>query len=102
MNKETAKEPSDLSLIEQLTIAAIGFLLAAFIAGAAFFAYVRLQPAPTVQVDTGPQQYYRGIFDFCMAQVGLEDKCMDFISWVVDTDWYGQDSPGWDWEAVTP
>ena len=91
---ETEDPWVDLGLWETLKISALGFLLAALISFGLFLIYLQTRPAA---LDNGKEQYHRGIYDICMYQISSPYDCNQFIESVLEKDWYGQDSPGWEW-----
>lgn len=70
-----------------LTIFAQGVL----IGGGIVFAYANRQQADL------EAQYYRGLYDVCLAQTRLPEMCLNSVSEFKARDWYEQESQGWDW-----
>jgi hypothetical protein len=96
--KQEEATPFGEDYSEQIKVGLIGMLggvlLAAVIAGGLWFATARPANAASVQPDS---EYYRGVYDICMYIYGEVDTCLTFSASTAERDWYGQQSPGWQW-----
>lgn len=47
------------------------------------------------QASAGRVEYYRGVFDVCLANVPDKDWCVGLVQFAIDKDWHGTFSEGW-------
>jgi len=45
-------------------------------------------------------EYYRGVYDLCVQQVGRNDVCLKFVKKMIEAEWYDKPSSGWDWPLI--
>jgi hypothetical protein len=43
------------------------------------------------------EEYYRAMYDVCVAQTGLPELCLDSVAGYVEKHWYEDPSIGWQW-----
>ena len=88
----------------QLAIAVVVIVLSAI--GGFAVSFYRIGDIATQEQLFAQEQYYRGAYDVCTLfgeRVFLEpllqviDGCLQSIGIAYETDWYGQDSIGWQW-----
>jgi len=66
--------------------------------GGAEYGYAKArQSAVLVVPDDARAEYYRGVYDVCMAYVSELNYCVGMVKHGVENDWYESPSDGWKW-----
>lgn len=47
------------------------------------------------QVSTARVEYYRGVFDVCLANDIPKARCVMLVQYAINNDWYETESDGW-------
>lgn len=75
-----------LLAVGALTIVTVGVI------GVAAFAFANSAPAGDPEAE-----YYRGVYDVCIAQTQQTEACRDVTATFRQRGWFEKPSPGWAW-----
>lgn len=75
-----------------LLAAVLSLLVVAIVAAGAFYVLVVMDDGPDPE-----EEYYRAMFDVCVAQMGDRALCLRSVAGYRERGWYEEPSAGWRW-----
>lgn len=86
----------------RLSLFLAAVVLALALASLAIVAAAGLYALSSTNSPDPRAEYYRAMYDVCVAQMGDKELCLRSVAGYAEKGWYEEPSEGWDWPLPTP